>query len=132
MAAACFQHCAIQAGLTDLEADSAGLHVHGRGQIAPAASQAMKAAGIQPLRLGVQQLSMKLTKTADLILCMTSRQQHELTARYFSAERKTLTLMSLANSAYNILEPRDPDTEKCAQCLERMQPAIRQLIEKLA
>lgn len=131
LAAAYFQHCAAEAGLTDIEVDSAGLRVNIREHICQETIDALEKEGLKPLRRGVQLLTPKIIKTVDLIICMTTDQKREIESTFISASRKTKTLMSLVNSPHEVFDPHKLGLEKYCQCLEMMKPALRELADRL-
>ena len=87
--------------------------------------------GLEPRRLGVQLLTPKLIKSSELILCMTSNQEKELLTRFVSARNKTRTLMSILREETDVFDPNHLPLEKFRACLDMMEPAIRELVQRL-
>ena len=131
LAAACFQYLAKVGQLEDWNVASAGLHAHHGQMIAAEVREALAEIHLEPLKIGVQELSPKLIKSSDLILCMTSNQEDEITSRFISARSKTKTLMSVAGSSADVFDPNKLGIEKFRQCLQMMWPALEQLVERL-
>lgn len=131
LAVALFQHYAKEAGLKDCVCDSAGLHaIHGQ-HIADEVTKALEEKGLVPQRLGVQLLSPKLIKASELILCMTSNIERELTTKYVSARNKTKTIMSILREDTDVFDPNHLSMEKYRSCIAMMEPAIQELVERL-
>jgi len=131
MAAAYFRHCAAQAGLQDVEVESAGLRAHSELQICPEVTEVLAAEGLVPLRVGCNLLHPKLIKTSDVIICMTSDQKREIVSKFYSAARKTKTLMSVIDSSADVFDPHREGVERYAQCLKMMKPALEELAQRL-
>ncbi len=131
LAVALFTHYAKAAGLEECDCDSAGLHaVHGQ-HIADEVTRVLEEKGIVPLRLGVQLLTPKLVKASELILCMTSNIEKELTTKFVSARNKTKTLMSILREDTDVFDPNHLSMEKYRSCVAMMEPAIQELVERL-
>jgi len=79
----------------------------------------------------VQELSPKLIKSSELLLCMTSNQEDEVTSKFISARNKTKTLMSVIRSDADIFDPNKLGAEKFRQCLEMMWPALAEAVARL-
>ena len=131
LAAAIFQQLAKQAGLQDCSCDSAGIRAFHGQHIADHVATVLKERGIEPLRLGVQLLSPKLIKSAELILCMTRDQEKELTSNFVSARNKTKTLMSILRQDRDVFDPNKQPLESFRQCVALMEPALQELVERL-
>ena len=131
LAAAYFRHCAAEAGLQDVEIESAGLRAHPDLQICDEVREVLAAEGLQPLRIGCSLLRPKDAKTSDVIICMTSDQKREIETKFFSAARKTKTLMSVINSSADVFDPHREGVERYAQCLAMMKPALEELARRL-
>ena len=131
MAASAFQHLAKLHNLEGWEADFAGIRAH-RGQIiAPEVREALAAKGLEPLKIGVQELTPKLVKSSDLLLCMTSDQEDWIDAKFLSARRKLRTLMSVCENPTEVFDPNKLGVEKFSQCLDMMWPALEIIVERL-
>ena len=131
LAAALFQKTADQEGLDDCPCDSAGLRAQHGQHIAPEVEKVLAERGLEPRRLGVQLLTPKLIKSSELILCMTSNQEKELLTRFVSARNKTRTLMSILREETDVFDPNHLPLEKFRACLDMMEPAIRELVQRL-
>lgn len=132
LAAAAFTAAAQKAGLTDWECDSAGIRAQHGQMIAPEVRIVLGERGLEPRRIGVQLLTPKLIKGADLLICMTSDQEKEVTKKYAPARYKTKTLMSLSANPIDLFDPNHLSVEKYRQCLELMIPALEELAQRLA
>ena len=131
LAAALFQKTAAQEGLDDCPCASAGLRAQHGQHIAPEVEKVLAERGLEPRRLGVQLLTPKLIKSSELILCMTSNQEKELLTRFVSARNKTRTLMSILREETDVFDPNHLPLEKFRACLDMMEPAIRELVQRL-
>ncbi len=131
LAASAFAAIAREKGLTDWQVDSAGIRAQHGQMIAPEVRTVLEERGIEPLRIGVQLLTPKLIKASDLLICMTSNQEHELTKTFVTARYKTKTLMSLSDNPIDLFDPNHLPLEKFRSCLELMWPALEELAERL-
>ncbi len=131
IAAALFQNAAKLGGLDDWEVDSAGIRAQHGQHIPDEVVTVLAEKGLQPLRIGVQFLTPKLIKMADLILCMTGNQEKELLTTFVSARNKTKTLMSILREDTDIFDPNHLSVEKYRACRDMMLPAIDELVERL-
>ncbi len=131
LAAALFQALAAQEGLEECPCDSAGIRAQHGQHIAPEVEKVLAERGLLPRRLGVQLLTPKLIKSSELILCMTQNQEKELTTRFVSARNKTRTLMSILRTEKDIFDPNHLSLEKFRDCLQMMEPALQELVQRL-
>lgn len=132
IAAALFHAAAKAAGMEDeLTCDSAGIRAQHGQHIADGVIAVLAEKGIEPRRIGVQMLSPKLIKAAELILVMTSDQEKEITTNFISARNKTKTLMSVMRSDADVFDPNHCSLEKFRACRDMMEPAINELVERL-
>ena len=131
LAAALFAQLAKEAGLEEWESDSAGLHAQRGQMIAPEVRTVLAERGLEPRRIGVQLLTPKLIKASDLILCMTSNQEHDITRQFPPARNKLKCLMSLADTPIELFDPNHLGIEKFRDCLALMEPALRNLVRRL-
>ena len=131
LAAALFAQFAKEGGLTEWQADSAGLHAQHGAAIAEPVRTVLSERGLEPLRVGVQELSAKLVKSAELILCMTRDQEREIKKKFVSARNKTKTLMSILREDKDVFDPNKQDLERYRACVVMMEPALHELVERL-
>ena len=131
LAAALFSQLAKEGGLTEWQADSAGLRAQHGAAIAEPVRAILAERGLEPLRVGVQELTAKLAKSAELILCMTRDQEREIRKRFVSARNKTKTVMSILREDRDVFDPNKQDLDRYRACLAMMEPALRELVERL-
>jgi protein-tyrosine-phosphatase len=131
LAAAYFQRRLQEFGLDRIHTESAGLRTRRQDMIDRGAVDALAKIGLEPLQLGVRQLSPKQANSASLILCMTSDQATELEKKIPSAARKVRTLLSIVDSDGQVFDPRENDLGGHARCLDLMRPALDALVERL-
>ena len=131
LAAALFAQFAKEGGLAEWQADSAGLRAQHGAPVAAPVRTVLAERGMEPLRIGAQVLTAKLVKSAELILCMTSDQEREIKKKFVSARNKTKTLMSILRLDSDIFDPNKQDLERYRACVAMMEPAIRELVERL-
>lgn len=131
IATALFLQAAKEAGLADWTCDSAGLRTYHGQRIADGVAKVLAEVGLEPRRLGIQQLTPKLIKASDLILCMTRDQEREITSNFISARNKTKTLMSILREDKDIFDPNKLPIESFRSCREMMMPAIKELVQRL-
>ena len=131
LAAALFTKFAREGGLTEWQADSAGLRAQHGSQIDDNVRTVLAEKGLEPLRIGTQLLTSKLIKSAELILCMTNDQEYEIKKRFVSARNKTKTLMSILREDTDVFDPNKQDVERYRVCMAMMEPALQRLVERL-
>lgn len=131
LAAALFNQFAKEGGLTEWQADSAGLRAQHGAAIADSVRTVLSERGLEPLRVGVQELTTKLVKSAELILCMTRDQEREIKKSFVSSRNKTKTLMSILREDTDVFDPNKQDLERYRACVAMMEPALRELVERL-
>lgn len=133
IAAALFAQLAKKADMgEEWSADSAGLYARHGQMIAAEVRTVLEEAGCEPLRIGAQELTPKLVKSADLLLCMTEQQEKEISRRFISSRNKLKTLMSVMRDDADVFDPSRQGVEKFRVCVRMMQPAIEVLVERLA
>ena len=95
MAATYFASLLKQRNIKDMEVASAGLTVHHGDTIYQEARQVLAARGLTPLAIGTVQLLPKLVRAAELIICMTDRQQEIIESKFPSAIGKCRPLSAV-------------------------------------
>ncbi len=131
LAAALFHQFAKEGGLAEWQVDSAGLHAQHGAAIADPVRTILAERGLEPLRVGVQELSAKLVKSSELILCMTRDQEREIKKKFVSARNKTKTLLSILREDKDVFDPNKQDLERYRACVAMMEPALHELVERL-
>lgn len=132
IAAALFDRLAKEREMPEAwSADSAGLFARHGQMIAAEVRTVLAEAGCTPLRIGVQELTPKLVKSATLLLCMTENQEDEISRRFISSRNKLKTLMSVMRSDADVFDPVRRGVEGFRACREMMLPALEELIERL-
>ncbi|MBO7741388.1 MAG: hypothetical protein J6S21_02435 [Victivallales bacterium] len=131
MAAALFRAMAERDGLDDWTADSAGVHAQPGQMIAPEVRTVLNERNIPCTRIGVQLLTPKLIKSSELILCMTSSQEKEISKKFLVARGKVKTLMSVTDHPTEVFDPNHLGAEKFRQCLDMMWPAVQEVVDRL-
>ena len=131
LAAALFNQFAKEGGLSEWQVDSAGLRAQHGAAIADSVRTVLAERGLEPLRVGVQELNAKLVKSAELILCMTRDQEREVKKKFVAARNKTKTLMSILREEKDVFDPNKQDIERYRACAQMMEPALRALVERL-
>ena len=131
MAAAFFRHLLDKDGVMDYEVDSAGLRTQFHGAICQESKEALAGEGLEPLRIGVQPLTPKLIKSADLLVCMTSDQLSEIRKKFISAANKTITLMSVLHLHVDVFDPNKQPLQRHIDCLNMMKPALMTLARRV-
>ena len=131
MAAAYFRKLLDTAGMRDYEVDSAGLRTQYHGTICQESKEALANEGLEPLRLGIQPLTPKLIKSADLLVCMTSDQLREIRKKFISAASKTVTLMSVLHLDVDVFDPNKQPLQRHTDCLNMMKPALMTLAKRI-
>lgn len=129
MAATYFASLIKQRNIQDVEVSSAGLTVHHGDTICQETRQVLAARGLTPLAIGTVQLLPKLVRAADLIVCMTERQQEMIEDKFPSAIGKCRPLNAVLKSDIPIAEPAKGNLKEYEHCLESMIPALEELVE---
>lgn len=131
MAAAYFQRRVQELGLKEVSVESAGLRTRRQEKVDRGAVDALAKVGLEPLQLGVRQLTPKQANSASLIVCMTSDQLDSIVKDITTVAKKVRTLLSIVGSDQQVFDPRENDVGGHARCLEQMQPALDALAERL-
>ena len=129
MAAAYFASVVKQRGIQDIEVASAGLGVHHGDTICQETRQVLLDRGLTPLAIGAVQLLPKLVRTAELIICMTDRQQEIIEDKFPSAVGKCRPLNAVLKSDVPIVKPAKGSLKDHERCLEFMIPALDKLAD---
>lgn len=129
MAAAYFASLVKQRNIKDVEVASAGLTVHHGDTICQETRQVLSNHGLTPLAIGTVQLLPKLVRAAELIICMTGRQQEIIEGKFPSAVGKCRPLNAVLKSDVPIARPAKGNLKDHEHCLEFMIPALDKLAE---
>ena len=129
MAATYFASLLKQRNIKDMEVASAGLTVHHGDTIYQEARQVLVARGLTPLAIGTVQLLPKLVRAAELIICMTDRQQEIIESKFPSAIGKCRPLNAVLKEDTPIAEPAKGDLKDYERCFDSMIPALDKLAE---
>jgi len=131
LAAGLFVKLAREASLDGWVCEPVGIHAHHGQMIAAEVCTVLSEAGAEPLKIGVEELTPKLAKMADLILCMTSNIEDEVMKKFIASRNKCKTLMSVLRQDTDVFDPNKLGEEKFRECLSMMRPAIEELVERL-
>ena len=132
MAAARFRQLGIEAGLRDLDVQSAGVAAGAGLPVTPQARFALFQKGITlPETSASQTLTPELVRAADLIVVMTRGHQGSVISRYPEAAAKTRMLLSFIGSNAGVEDPFGGDSELYVACLDAMEPALKALVQQL-
>lgn len=131
MAAAYFKRRLAEIGVTGVGVESAGIHTRRQEMVDRGAVDALANIGLEPLQLGVRQLTPKQANCASLIVCMTSDQLAAVEKKIPTVARKLRTLLSIINSNRQVFDPKENDVGGHARCLDLMRPALDALAERL-
>ena len=131
MAAAYMKRRLEEAGISGVNVASAGIHTRRQDMVDRGAVDALAKIGLEPLHLGVHQLTPKQANSASLIVCMTSDQQTDVEKKIPTVARKLRTLLSIINSDRQVFDPKENDVGGHARCLDLMRPALDALAERL-
>lgn len=129
MAAAYFASLMKQRNIADVEVASAGLTVRHGDTICQETRQVLANRGLTPLAIGAVQLLPKLVRTAELIICMTDRQQETIESKFPSAVGKCRPLNAVIKSDVPIAKPAKGNLKDYERCLDSMIPALEELTE---
>jgi len=132
MAAARFRQLAAEAGLRELDVQSAGVAAVAGAPVTPQARFALFQKGITlPETAASQPLTPELVQAADLIVVMTRGHQGSVVSRYPEATAKTRMLLSFVGSNAGVDDPFGGDSETYVACLAAMEPALKVLARQL-
>ena len=132
MAAAYFKRRLAELGVTGVDVESAGIHTRRQEMVDRGAVDALTNIGLEPLQLGVRQLTPKQANCASLIVCMTSDQLAEIGKKIPTAAHKIRTVLSIIDSDRQVFDPKENDVGGHARCLNLMRPALDALAERLS
>ena len=129
MAAAYFASVVKQRGIQDIEVASAGITVHRGDSLYQETRQVLSNHGLTPLAIGTVLLLPKLVRAAELIICMTDRQQEIIEGKFPSAIGKCRPLSAVLKEDMPIAEPAKGSLKDYEHCLQSMIPALDKLAE---
>ena len=129
MAAAYFASVVKQRGIQDIEVASAGITVHRGDSLYQETRQVLSNHGLTPLAIGAVLLLPKLVRAAELIICMTDRQQEIIEGKFPSAIGKCRPLSAVLKEDMPIAEPAKGSLKDYENCLQSMIPALNKLAE---
>ena len=129
MAAAYFASVVKQRGIQDIEVASAGITVHRGDSLYQETRQVLTNHGLTPLAISAVLLLPKLVRAAELIICMTGRQQEIIEGKFPSAIGKCRPLSAVLKEDMPIAEPAKGSLQDYERCFESMIPALDKLAE---